>query len=84
MHPAIRAAALVYSNIGRKVREAGYDSVSSRAWTTRPEKLRLLAAAALARPGAWSRNPETGDSGVVALADARADFLIDAVYEVDV
>lgn len=82
--PAIRAAALVYANIGRKVREAGYDSVSSRAWTTRPEKLRLLAAAALARPGAWSRDPEAGDAGVVALADARADFLVDAVYEVDI
>jgi phytoene synthase len=75
--PAIRAAALVYAEIGRKVRQAGYDSISSRAWTSRPEKVRLLMLASLGRPGAWAtRDPTVHE--VVRLVDARAEFLVHA------
>lgn len=75
--PAIRAAALVYAHIGRKVRDAGCDSVSRRAWTSRSEKGWLLARAALGRPGAWSGRGRSDDpfTGVV---DARSAFLVEA------
>ena len=45
--PAIRAAALLYAEIGNEIRHAGCDSVSQRAWTSRMTKLRVLAHAAL-------------------------------------
>jgi len=44
--PAIRAAAMLYSEIGNEIRRAGCDSVSRRAWTSRMTKLRILAHAA--------------------------------------
>jgi 15-cis-phytoene synthase len=44
--PAIRAASLLYAEIGNEVRAAGCDSVTRRAWTSRGTKLRLLARAA--------------------------------------
>ena len=42
--PAIRAAALVYAEIGQKIREADCDSVTQRAWTGRTRKKALLLA----------------------------------------
>lgn len=45
--PAIRAASLLYAEIGARIRAAGCDSVLRRAWTSRGTKLRLLATAAL-------------------------------------
>jgi phytoene synthase len=45
--PAIRAAALLYAEIGNEIRHAGYDSVNRRAWTTRMTKLRILARSGL-------------------------------------
>lgn len=42
---AIRAASLIYADIGREVRAAGYDSVGRRAHTSKARKLVLLTAA---------------------------------------
>lgn len=77
--PAIRAAALVYAQIGQKVREADYDSVTARAWTAKTEKARLLARSFGHRPGAWKESrPSESKPSAVALADDRAAFLVDA------
>lgn len=43
---AIRAALLIYEDIGTEIRAAGYDSVSQRAFTSLPRKLTLLYRAA--------------------------------------
>jgi len=53
--PAIRAAAVVYAEIGSRVRAAGCDSVTRRAWTGRADRIGLVARAAAGRPGAWTR-----------------------------
>ncbi len=45
--PAIFAARLIYAEIGVRVRDAGYDSVSSRAVTSRGRKLALAGSAFL-------------------------------------
>jgi phytoene synthase len=47
---AIRAARLIYADIGRKIAEAGYDSVSRRAFTSGPRKAVLAWRALTARP----------------------------------
>jgi len=39
---AIRAALLIYEDIGTEIRENGYDSVTRRAFTSLPRKLTLL------------------------------------------
>ncbi|MBT8479123.1 MAG: phytoene/squalene synthase family protein [Gemmatimonadetes bacterium] len=79
--PAIRAAALVYAEIGRKVRDADCDSVSQRAWTGKAEKARLLARSLGRRPGAWTRSGRADiESPSVKLADASALFLVEAVH----
>ncbi len=46
---AIRAARLIYSQIGRVVRDANYDSITTRAQTTQLEKVSLLLRAAPSR-----------------------------------
>jgi 15-cis-phytoene synthase len=48
--PAILAAALIYSEIGREVERNGYDSVVMRARVGGARKLRLLARAAIGSP----------------------------------
>ena len=76
----IRAAALVYAEIGRKVRETDCDSVTRRAWTGRLEKAWLLGRALGGRPGAWVRSTSRdADSRCVERADERAAFLVHAV-----
>ncbi|MEM8650644.1 MAG: phytoene/squalene synthase family protein [Pseudomonadota bacterium] len=40
--PGIRAAGMVYSEIGQKVRQNGYNSIDQRAYTTRGRKLSLM------------------------------------------
>lgn len=77
--PAIRAAALVYAEIGQKVREADHDSVTERAWTGKVDKARLLTRALRNRPGAWGRSERSEhDSDSVDRADRSAAFLVDA------
>ena len=77
--PAIRAAALAYAEIGQKVREADYDSVTKRVWTGRVDKVRLLARAFRNRPGAWELSERSdGDSDSVHRADRSAAFLVEA------
>jgi phytoene synthase len=46
---AIRAARLIYSDIGRRVRRAGFDSVSQRAVVPRARKIWLIVRALRAR-----------------------------------
>lgn len=77
--PAIRAAALVYAQIGQKVRDADCDSVTTRAWTAKTEKARLLTRSFGHRPGAWKGSvPSESEPSAVALADDRAAFLVEA------
>jgi phytoene synthase len=77
--PAIRAAALVYAQIGQKVREADYDSVTTRAWTGKVDKARLLARAFRNRPGEWARSKGPGrQSDSVERADRSAAFIVNA------
>lgn len=45
--PAIRSAAFVYREIGREIRKAGYNSVDTRAHTSRRRKGELIAMATL-------------------------------------
>jgi phytoene synthase len=68
---AIRAARLIYADIGRIIRQNGHDAISQRAVTSKARKLALLARAY----GSifWRPRPTTEP----ALAPAR--FLIDAV-----
>ena len=46
---AIRAALSIYSDIGREITRAGFDSVTGRAFTSRNRKLALAAAASRSR-----------------------------------
>jgi phytoene synthase len=70
--PAIRAARLIYEDIGRVIANNNYDSVSRRAWTSTPRKawmlLRAVAAVDGVAPLAGGRRPP--------LLETR--FLVDA------
>lgn len=68
--PAIRAASLLYAEIGREVERRGLDPVSGRAVVARGRKLRLLARALRLRP------PPACPDGPPLPA---ARFLVDAV-----
>ncbi|MEL7429302.1 MAG: phytoene/squalene synthase family protein [Pseudomonadota bacterium] len=68
--PGIRAAGMVYAEIGEKVRENGYNSVDERAYTTRGRKLGLMLKSA-----GNSFEPEWGEQAVI-VPEVR--FLIDA------
>ncbi len=68
---AIRAARLVYSDIGREIRAAGLDSVSSRAFTSGGRKAWLLARSTAAL--AWPTRHASWEPPVPA-----ARFLVDA------
>jgi len=68
--PAIRAARLIYAEIGQAVRTNGHDSMAHRARVTGPRKLSLLARAALPVP-------RSGDESLAALPEVA--FLIEAV-----
>jgi phytoene synthase len=77
--PAIRAAALVYADIGREIRAAGYDTVGRRAWTSRSRKGRLLLQSLQGSPGAWARSGEgVSKRECLDMADASAAFLVEA------
>ncbi len=71
--PGIRAASLIYSQIGDQVRRAGCDSVSRRAYTTRRRKFGLILRAIRGAPPRW-----TGSEGArVDSARLRAEALAD-------
>jgi len=67
----VRAARLIYAEIGHVIAKNGHDSVSKRAYTSKARKLVLLAAAlpVLLWPGRTSDEP----------ADPAVKFLVDAV-----
>lgn len=66
--PAIRAASMIYADIGRVVRARGFDSVGGRARVGFARKLWLLARA-------WWRPPELED-GLHAAALPEVEFLL--------
>ncbi len=68
---AIRSAALIYREIGREIEKAGFDSVGSRAHTTKMRKLELIAYAA--------STPSLLQPVSVAPAHPATQFMIDAV-----
>jgi phytoene synthase len=69
---SIRAARLIYSDIGRVIANNRFDSVSSRAYTSTPRKLWLVMRAFFAQPG-----ERVGHALAPALAETQ--FLVDAV-----
>lgn len=71
---SIRAASLIYSDIGRYVEKAGFDSVSRRAYTPLGRKLRLLVKAL------WQPTPKLLPSKEISEAPAlpAVKFLVDA------
>jgi phytoene synthase len=73
--PAIRAARLIYAEIGAAVRASGGDSVTKRATTSRSRKL-ALAAASFAPRVLW-RGTDLSAPPLAATA-----FLVDAVASV--
>jgi phytoene synthase len=76
--PAIRAARLIYADIGRVIRKAGHDSVSRRAFTPRRRKLWLLLRS---RWGRGTRLPERVGADLPPLAETA--FLVRAVHDAD-
>jgi phytoene synthase len=70
--PAIRAAQLVYAEIGQQVRRQGLDSVNHRAVVARRRKAALIARAA----AAWVAPPPRGATEPPALPAVQ--FLVDA------
>lgn len=75
--PAIRAARLVYAEIGREVERHGHDSVTRRAVVARRRKAALMARALSASVFA----PAFGQGPSHALPELR--FLVDAVERLD-
>jgi phytoene synthase len=73
---AMKAARLVYADIGREIAEAGYDSVSARAHTSGARKAVLLAQALPA-----TVVPSLPTRAEPPLREVR--FLVDAVAELD-
>ncbi len=69
---AIRAARLVYSDLGRVIRRAEYDTVSSRLYVSTPRKLWLLARA-MSSVWSVSRGPQPRDPPAL----SEAEFLIE-------
>lgn len=71
---AIRAASLIYADIGRRVAGHGFDSITRRAFVPSGRKLWLVARALLG----WGANGRgAGRAGLPALPETQ--FLIDAV-----
>ncbi len=68
---SIRAARLIYADIGRMVRKNGFDSVNTRAYTSKKRKLALIARALNAK--SWKEHPNPDP------ARKAVQFLIDAI-----
>lgn len=73
--PGIFAARLIYGGIGREVQKAGYDTISSRAHTSKGQKLGWIAQAAL-RTGVSVVMPQS--AVVYARPLPEVAFLVDA------
>jgi phytoene synthase len=73
--PAIQAARLIYSEIGRQVEKLNLDSVSTRAYVPSKRKLILLAEAFTAISKIFSRKLKVD-------ADKAIQYLVKAVIEV--
>ncbi|MFV8751688.1 phytoene/squalene synthase family protein [Nannocystaceae bacterium ST9] len=71
--PAIRAASLIYADIGRVVRAQGCDPLRGRAYTGKPRKLALMVRAWVAR------TPELDRSRLDAPVIPECAFLVDAI-----
>ena len=71
--PAIRAAGLIYAEIGRQIERNGMDSVNHRAVTSKSRKLVLLAGAL--GDAVWMRAPLARREGEA----SEASFLLEAV-----
>jgi phytoene synthase len=71
--PAIRAAGLIYAEIGREIERNGMDSVNTRAVTSKSRKLALLSKAL--GDVVWMRSPAPTPAGEA----KEASFLLDAV-----
>lgn len=72
--PAIRAAGVIYAEIGREIERNGLDSVTRRAVTTRSRKLALLGKVFITSAGPY----QAGRASSEVEAD-EASFLLDAV-----
>ncbi|MDH3458480.1 MAG: squalene/phytoene synthase family protein, partial [Gemmatimonadota bacterium] len=66
---AIRAARLIYADIGREIAMAGYDSVSRRAYTTGTRK------AVLALRALWTQSEARGTSVTAPALPEAAPFV---------
>ena len=66
---AIRAARLIYADIGREIARAGYDSVSRRAFTTGTRK------AVLALRALWAHSEAPGTSATAPALPEAASFV---------
>ena len=73
--PGIFAARYIYAGIGGRVQQAGYDSISTRAHTSKPQKLGWLALSAL-RAGLTTLTPT--NPVLYARPLAETEFLVQA------
>jgi phytoene synthase len=78
--PAIQAARLVYSEIGREIERAGCDSVGRRAYVSTQRKLTLMAVSLGAVVVSPARRP-SGEAPLTPLAAIQ--FLVDAASAED-
>jgi phytoene synthase len=78
--PAIQAARLVYSEIGREIERAGCDSVGRRAYVSTQRKLALMAISLGAAAVSPARR-QTGEAPLTPLAAIQ--FLVDAASAED-
>jgi len=74
---AIRAARLIYADIGREIMDARFDSISRRAVVSGPRKIMLVARSL------FGRQSEVGDGQRPVPALRETQFLIDAVASND-
>ncbi len=68
MRWSIRAARMIYAEIGRVIAQRGFDSVSGRAFTSAGTKVRLAVAALRAPPTSTSSEPALAEAAALVLA----------------
>ncbi|MEM7290045.1 MAG: phytoene/squalene synthase family protein [Pseudomonadota bacterium] len=70
--PGIRAAGMVYAEIGEKVRQNGYNSIDTRAYTSKGRKLSLMLRSARSSLESLHVDPSPAEPEVQFLIDAAA------------